>query len=69
MPDDPQKILSMTAITRADLVRALSAASGRTITEAQIQAIAEEGDLLTANGTLSLLKYTAYLAKMESQHE
>ena len=69
MRDDPQKRLTITAISPADLARALSAASGRTITEDLVRTIAEEGGLLAADDTINLLKYTAYLAMSEGQHE
>ena len=55
--------LRITAISTADAARVLSAASGRRITEEQIREVAERGGLLRADGTLSLLEYTAYLVK------
>ena len=69
MDQNPDKRLSIVAVAPGDLARALSAASGRKITEQQVRAVAEDGGLLDPGGTINLLKYTAYLAKTEGQHE
>ena len=42
---------------------ALSAASGRQITEEQVREIAESRDLIKPDGTISLIEYTALLAR------
>ncbi len=55
--------LRITALTPADAARVLSAASGRRVTEEQVHEVAERGGLLRADGTLSLLEYTAYLVE------
>lgn len=47
----------------ADAARVLSAASGRRVTEAQVRELAERGQLLRADGTISLLEYTAHLVR------
>ena len=69
MAENPDKRLSIVAVLPADLARALSAASGRTITEDQVRTIATDGRLFAADNTINLLKYTAFLAKMEAQNE
>jgi hypothetical protein len=53
-------------LTAADLARELSA-GGSTITEAQVQAIAERGKLIAADGKISLLEYTAFLVQAIAQ--
>jgi hypothetical protein len=55
--------LRITAISVADAARVLSAASGRRITEAQVREVAERGELLRPDGTISLLEYTARLVR------
>ena len=55
--------LRITAISVADAARVLSAASGRRVTEAQVREVAERGELLRPDGTLSLLEYTACLVR------
>lgn len=55
--------LRITALSVADAARVLSAASGRRVTEEQVRAVAEHGGLVRADGTISLLAYTAYLVK------
>ena len=69
MDQNPDKRLSIVAVSPGDLARALSAASGRKITEAQVREIADAGGLLDTGDTINLLKYTAYLAKEEGTHE
>lgn len=59
-PKDPPK--SLTALTPAELARLLGAAFRRQVTEDQVRAIAEAGELLRADGTVSLIDYVAYLA-------
>ena len=55
--------LRITALAPADAARVLSAASGRRVTEEQVREVADRGGLLRADGTLSLLEYTAYLVE------
>ena len=69
MDQNPDKRLSIVGVTPGDLARALSAASGRKVTEQQVRAVAEDGGLLDPGDTINLLKYTAYLAKTEGTHE
>lgn len=69
MPENPNNRQSLTALSPADLARALSAASGGRVTEDQVREIAEEGGLLAPDDTINLLKYTAYLAKVEGENE
>jgi hypothetical protein len=52
----------MTALTPAQAARILSAAYRRRITEEQVRQVAEDGQLLRADGTFSLIEYVAYLA-------
>jgi len=52
----------MTALTPDQAARILSAAYRRRITEAQVRQGAEDGQLLRADGTFSLIEYVAYLA-------
>jgi hypothetical protein len=59
--DVSQETLRITAISVADAARVLSAASGRRVTESQVREVAERGGLARADGTISLLDYTAYL--------
>jgi hypothetical protein len=61
--DVSQETLRITAIAVADAARVLSAASGRRVTEEQVREVAERGGLLRADGTISLLEYTAYLVR------
>lgn len=59
MPDEQ---LSLTMITPGQAARVLTAAFGRRVTEDQVRRAAEHGELLRADGTMSLIDYTAYLA-------
>lgn len=54
--------LKMTALTPGQVARILSGAHGRRVTEDQVRQVAREADLLRADGTLSLIEYTAWLA-------
>ncbi len=54
---------SLTALSIAEVARLLSAAYRRQVTEDQVRAIAEAGDLLHGDGTLSLIDYVAFLAE------
>jgi hypothetical protein len=63
LSDVSQETLRITALAVADAARVLSAASGRRVTEEQVREVAERGNLLRADGTISLLAYTAYLVR------
>jgi len=63
MSDQQRKTLRIIALSAADLARLLSAASGRQITEEQVREIAESRDLIKPDGTISLIEYTALLAR------
>lgn len=57
------KSLRLTAVTVPDAARLLASAYRRRITEAQVHAVVEAGELLRADGTFSLIEYVAYLAR------
>ena len=61
--DPQQKSLKITALSVAEIAKVLSSASGRQITEEQVREIAESRDLIRADGTISLIEYTAVLAR------
>jgi hypothetical protein len=46
----------------ADLATVLSSAYRRRITEEQVCEVAKAGNLLSADGTINLIEYTAFLA-------
>ena len=52
----------ITALTPAQAAKILAAAHNRRVTEEQVRQVAEEAQLLRADGTFSLIEYTAYLA-------
>jgi len=62
MPKDTKKPLEITAIKPSDLAVVLSNVFRRKVTEGQVLEIAEAGNLLSADGTINLIHYTAYLA-------
>ena len=62
MPKETKKPLEITAMKPSDLAAVLSSAYRRKVTEEQVFEIAEAGNLLTADGTINLIHYTAYLA-------
>ena len=53
--------LDPTALTPEDLAKLLSVSAKRLITVEQVTEIAEAGNLISTDGTLNLLHYTAYL--------
>ncbi len=55
--------LKITAVTPEQAAKILAAAYGRRITDEQVRRIAEEADLLRADGTFSLIEYVAWLAR------
>lgn len=58
----PDERLSLTMITPAQAARVLTAARGQRVTEDHVRQVAMYGDLLRADGTMSLVEYAAYLA-------
>jgi hypothetical protein len=61
--DEPANSLKITAISVEDAARALASAYGRRVTEEQVRAVAEAGELLRADGTINLLEYVAFLVR------
>ena len=59
----PTKSLKITALSIADAAKLLSSASGRSITEEQVREVAERAGMVRADGTISLVEYTAYLVR------
>ena len=59
--NEPSKPLKITALSTDDTDNVLVSVRGRQITEGEVREIAEEGSLLKADGTISLLDYTAFL--------
>jgi hypothetical protein len=55
--------LKITALTAEQLAKVLSEASRRKVSVQQVLAIAENAGLVKSDGTISLIEYTAYLAK------
>jgi len=58
-----QKTLKITALTVAETARVLASASGKSITEEDVRTVAEQGNLIAADGTINLLEYTAFLIR------
>ena len=56
-----EKKLDPTALTPEDLAKLLSVSAKRLITTEQVTEIAEAGNLLSTDGKLNLIFYTAYL--------
>lgn len=50
-------------LTPETLALLLSNAGQRLVTEQQVRDIAEAGELLSVDGTINLIQYTAFLAK------
>jgi hypothetical protein len=63
MTDPPRLPLNPTALTLADVARALSQVGGEPVTEAMLRADVAAGALTNADGTLNLVHYAAWLAK------
>jgi hypothetical protein len=53
--------LDPAALTPENLAKLLSATAKRVITEEQVLEIAEEGNLISVDGTINLVKYTVFL--------
>ena len=64
-PTDSPKTLRMTAVTVPQAAQILSKAFNRRIDEEQIQQVVDDGQLLRADGTFSLIDYMAFLARPE----
>lgn len=62
MSNGSKRTLAITAMKPSELAAVLSNAYRRQITEAQVLEVAEAGNLLSADGTVSLIEYTAFLA-------
>ena len=63
MSNELKKPLEITAMRPSDLAAVLSSAYRRKVTEEQVFEIAEAGNLLSADGTINLVHYTAWLVK------
>ena len=61
--NESSRPLKITALSIAEVAKVLSSASGRQITEEQVRTIAVCGNLEKADGTISLLEYTAFLVR------
>ena len=57
------KTIKITALTPQELAKLLSAASRKAVSAADIRAIAETAGILSANGTINLIEYTAFLVR------
>ena len=57
----PTEKLDPTALTPETLAKLLSVSAKRLITPEQVSEIAENGNLLSTDGTINLICYTAYL--------
>jgi hypothetical protein len=63
------KPIKITALTPEELALLLSRASRRTISGQDVLAIARTAGIVTDNGTINLLAFTAFLAKEVSVGE
>jgi len=59
----PKLQLKLTALSVADAAKAMSAASGRVITEAMIESDIAVGAPANSDGTINLIHYAAWLAR------
>ena len=55
--------LKITALTPEQLAKVLSEASRRKVSAQQVLAIAQNAGLVRSDGTISLVEYTAWLAR------
>ena len=62
----PEKI-NPNALAPGTLALLLTNAGQRLVTEKQVRTIAEAGNLLSANETINLIQYTAFLAQAEGK--
>ena len=57
------------ALTPENLARLLTAAARERITPEQVREIAEAGELLAVDGTVNLIRYTAFLIQENTHAE
>jgi len=57
----PNEKIDPTALTPETLAKLLSVSAKRLITPEQVTEIAEDGNLLSTDGTINLIQYTAHL--------
>ena len=62
----PEKI-NPNALAPGTLALLLTNAGQRLVTEKQVRTIAEAGNLLSANETINLIQFTAFLAQAEGK--
>ena len=62
----PEKI-NPAALKPGTLALLLTNAGQRLVTEAQVRNVAEAGNLLSANDTINLIQYTAFVAQAEGR--
>jgi len=62
----PEKI-NPNALAPKTLALLLTNAGQRLVTEAQVRNVAEAGNLLSANDTINLIQYTAFIAQAEGR--
>ena len=55
--------IKITALTPEEVAKLLSGASRKAVSAADIRAIAETAGLLSADGTINLIQYTAFLVR------
>jgi hypothetical protein len=55
--------LKITAVTPDQAAKILAAAYGRRVSAEQVGRIAEQAELIRADGTFSLIEYAAWLAR------
>ena len=55
--------LKITAVTVAQAAKILATAYNRRITEEQVRKVVDDAEIIRADGTFSLIDYTAFLAK------
>ncbi len=65
MLNESKNPLDITAISPPDLAQLLSNAFRQQITEDQILQVARKGNLLSSDGKINLIQYTAFLAAEE----
>ena len=58
--------LDPTALTPEDLAKLLSVSAKRLITTEQVTEIAEAGNLISTEGTINLIHYTAFMIGEQS---
>ena len=62
MSNGLKKSLEITAMKPSEVAAVLSNAYRRKISEEQVREVAEAGNLLSTDGTINLIQYTAFLA-------